>query len=483
MSDTSLVGMHVVADGSLQRHSGGTVLMGGSPLRVMRVTENGARLLDRLLAGDPVPDSNAAVALTRRLLDGGLVHPIAISGPFTLADVTVVIPVRGELPPRLVQTVGRVARIIVIDDNSPVPIDTPSRNDDGVPITLHRRAVRGGPAAARNNGLDAVTTELVAFIDADCEPEPNWLDGLLPLFADEQVALVAPRIVPTEPVGAQSALARFEHHRSGLDLGNRAGRVRARTRVPYVPSAAFVARSEVLQALGGFDEEMQVGEDVDLVWRLDEADWSVRYQPTASVAHRHRTRPLAWARRRFDYGTSAGPLALRHPGALAPVETSAWSIATWALAASGHLVSAGGVAAATAVLLSRRLESIDRSLPVAAKLAVRGHQSAGRLFGQALLRPFWPITVALCVLVPSRRFRLTLVGAALAPSVIDWVRQRPDLDPISFIAWRVADDVAYSAGVWVGALQAGTLDPLAPELASWPKPGRYTRWREGRRVS
>jgi mycofactocin system glycosyltransferase len=395
----------------------------------------------------------------------------------------VVIRVRVELPPRLVQTVGRVARIIVIDDNSPVPIDTPSRTDDGVPITLHRRAVRGGPAAARNNGLEAVTTELVAFIDADCEPEPDWLDGLIPLFADEQVALVAPRIVPTEPVGAQSVLARFEHHRSGLDLGNRAGRVRARTRVPYVPSAAFVARAEVLQALGGFDEEMQVGEDVDLVWRLDEADWSVRYQPTATVAHLHRTRPLAWARRRFDYGTSAGPLALRHPGALAPVETSGWSIATWLLAASGHLVSASGVAAATAVMLSRRLESLDRPLPVAAKLAIRGHQSVGRSFAQALLRPFWPITVALCVLVPSRRFRLTLVGAALAPSVIDWVRQRPDLDPISFVVWRVADDVAYSAGVWVGALQAGTLDPLTPELVNWPKPGRYTRWREGRRVS
>jgi len=483
MSDASLVGMRVVADRSLQRHGGGTVLMGGSPLRVMRVTENGAHLVDRLLAGESVPESNAAVALTRRLLDGGLVHPIAIDGPFTLADVTVVIPVRGELPPRLVHSLGRVARIIVIDDNSAVPIDTPTRTENGVPITLHRQGVHGGPAAARNAGLNAVRTALVAFIDADCEPEPNWLDGLLPLFADDQVALVAPRIVPTEPVGAQSVLARFEHHRSALDLGEDAARVRARTRVSYVPSAAMVARTEVLRSLGGFDDEMQVGEDVDLVWRLDEADWSVRYQPTASVAHRHRTRPVAWARRRFDYGTSAGPLALRHPGALAPVETSGWSIATWLLAASGHLVSAGGVAAATAVMLSRRLESLDHPVPVAAQLAARGHLSVGRSFAQALLRPFWPVTVAMCVLVPSRRFRFTLVAAAVAPSVIDWVRQRPDLDPVSFVACRVADDVAYGAGVWVGALRAGTLDPLTPELVSWPKPGRYTRWREGRRVN
>lgn len=483
MTDTSLVGMRVVADGSLQRHTAGTVLMGGSPLRVMRITENGARLVDRLLAGEAVPDSNAAVALTRRLLDGGLVHPLPITGPFAPSDVTVVIPVHGELPPRLVQSVGAVARIIVIDDNSPIPIDTPTRTDAGVPITLHRRGVQGGPAAARNDGLDAVTTELVAFIDADCEPEPDWLDTLLPLFADAQVALVAPRIVPTEPVGSQSVLARFEHHRSALDLGPDAARVRARTRVSYVPSAAAVARAEVLRSLGGFDDELQVGEDVDLVWRLDEADWTVRYAPTARVAHRHRTRPTAWARRRFEYGTSAGPLALRHPGALAPVETSGWSLATWALAASGHLVGAGGVAAATAVMLSRRLGTLDHPLPVAAQLAGRGNLSVGRSLAQALLRPFWPVTLALAVLVPDRRLRLTLAAAALAPSIIDWVRERPDLDPVSFLACRIADDLAYSSGVWVGSLRAGTLDPLTPELVSWPKPGRYTRWREGRRVS
>ena len=481
MSEDSLVGLRVVADGSLQRHTGGTVLMGGSPLRVMRVTENGARLVDRLLAGEPVPDSNAAVALTRRLLDGGLVHPIVDDGPFSCADVTVVIPVRGELPPRLVHSVGPVARILVIDDNSAVPIETPSRTDDGVPITLHRHTTRGGPAAARNTGLDAVTTPLVAFIDADCEPEPGWLEMLLPLFVDDQVALVAPRIVPIEPVGPQSVLARFEHHRSALDLGGDAARVRARTRVSYVPSAAMVARTEVLRTLGGFDDEMFVGEDVDLVWRLDEADWSVRYQPSARVAHRHRTRPLAWARRRFDYGTSAGSLALRHPGALAPVETSGWSIATWGLLASGHLLGGATAAGATAMMLSQKLGSLDRPLPVAAQLAVRGHLSVGRSFAQALLRPFWPITLALVTLVPNRRFRLTVVAAALAPGVIDWVRRRPDLDPVSYLLCRLADDLSYSTGVWVGSLRAGTLDPLTPELVSWPRASRYTRWREGRR--
>ena len=483
MTTDSLQGLRVVADDSLHRHRGGTVLLGGSPLRVMRLTEAGGRTVDRLLAGDPVPAGAVATALVRRLLDSGMVQPVAGVGPFSLADITVVIPVRGVLPPALLQQFVGVAGVIVVDDASDPPVETPERNDRGTPITLLRRTSRGGPGAARNTGLQAVTTPLVAFIDADCEPTADWLEQLLPLFADPVVALAAPRIVATEPIGPQSILARYEQHRSALDLGSTPGRVRARTRIPFVPSAALLARTDALREIDGFDEAMPVGEDVDLVWRVDEAEWSVRYVPTATVAHRHRIHWWAWARRRFDYGTSAGPLAARHPGALVPIEASPWSIAGWSLAATGHQLSGGAVAGTTAVLLSRKLESLDQPLPIAARLALRGHLAAGRQFADALLRPFWPLTLVALAVLPGRRRRLALLVAALAPSVLDWVRDRPPLDPVAYVACRVADDLAYSTGVWVGAIRIRQSEPLVPELSSWPQPSRYTRWRTTGRTS
>lgn len=477
-----LVGLTIGADASLRRHDDGRVLMGGSPLRVVRLSERGAAELDRLLDGDPVPSSPGVLRLVRRLLDLGMVQPLPHSSPFTLADVTVVIPVRGVLDPGLLDGIGRVARIVVVDDATDPAVSTPPTTANGVTVDVLRRDRQGGPGAARNTGLGVVDTAIVAFVDADCAPRPGWLDPLLLQFTDPQVALVAPRIVAAEPEGdtGRSRLARYEREEAALDLGPDRGRVRARSRIAYVPSAAVCARTEVVRELRGFDESMPVGEDVDLVWRLDEAGWTIRYEPTVRVAHRHRTRPWSWLRRRFDYGTSAGPLARRHPGALVPVEASGWSYATWGLLAAGHPAAAAVTVGATAGVLERHLRGVDRPMLTAANLTVRGHLGAGRLLARALVRPWWPVTLLVSLLVPSRRLRVVVAGAVIAPVAVTWYRRRPDLDPLTFLGLHLADDVAYSTGVWVGCARERTFEPITPELTAWPNPSRYSRWRAAR---
>ncbi len=487
----ALAGLRVTADTTMEVHAEGRVLLGGSPLRVVRLTPAGAQLVRRVLDGQPVPAGRAASALVRRLLDGGLVHPVPGEGPYGPGDVTVVVPVRGTVPASLLASVGPVAAVVVVDDASPVPVAVPASTPHGTPVRVVRHPTGRGPAAARNTGLAEVTTDLAAFVDADCEPSPSWLDGLLGHLADPEVAVVAPRIVAAEPdVGPRpgrrrrpSRLARYEQSRSALDLGGRPARVRARTRVSFVPSAALLARAEALRAIGGFDATMAVGEDVDLVWRLDEGGRSVRYEPAAHVAHRHRTTLAAWATRRFDYGTSAGPLARRHPGALVPVEASPWSVAAWGLVAAGHPVAGLGVAGATTVALARKLGAVESAPALAARVAGRGHLGAGRLLAQALVRPWWPVTGALLAVVPSRRLRAVVAAAVLGPPLYDWARERPPLGPFAYVALRLADDVAYSAGVWVGALRSGTAEPLVPELTSWPRPSRYSTFRARRAAS
>jgi mycofactocin glycosyltransferase len=477
-----LAGTVVAPDPSVRSSDDGTVLVGGSPLRVMRLSPTGAGVARRLLDGAPVPSGPGATTLTRRLLDGGLVHPVVApgTGPPPSA-VTIVVPLRGTPTRGLLDALpqssseGRVAGVVVVDDASPVPVAVSAEGS-----TVVRREANGGPGAARNTGLAVVETPYVAFVDADCVPQPGWLDALLPHFGDPLVAAVAPRIVATEDAGPAplTTLARYEAHRSPLDLGPRPARVRARTRVSYVPSAALVVRTDVLRALGGFDEGMRVGEDVDLVWRLDEAGWTVRYEPASEVAHDHRTSLGPWLRRRFDYGTSAGPLAVRHPGALVPVEASVWSLGVWALAASGHPVPAAGVAATSIGLLTRTLGTVEAPLPLALRLAGLGHVGAGRLLAEAVLRPWWPLALGAVVL--SRRARPLIAAAVVAPPLWEWVRDRPRLDPVRWVGWRVADDVAYSTGVWAGAVAARVAEPLVPDLTSWPRPSRYTRWRTAR---
>lgn len=143
-------------------------------------------------------------------------------------------------------------------------------------------------------------------------------------FSDPEVALVAPRIVALDP--ESNALARYEHTRSSLDLGRRESAVQSRGLVSYVPSAAMLVRRRALLVQDGFDETMQVAEDVDLCWRLEQAGWRLRYEPAAHVAHDHRISFRAWFGRKLFYGTGAAPLGERHAGMVTPLSVPFWTV-------------------------------------------------------------------------------------------------------------------------------------------------------------
>src|SRR5919202_557639 len=49
--------------------------------------------------------------------------------------------------------------------------------------------------AARNTGIRAAMGDILAFTDADCRPQPDWLDALIPPFADSGVGVVVGEIV------------------------------------------------------------------------------------------------------------------------------------------------------------------------------------------------------------------------------------------------------------------------------------------------
>jgi mycofactocin system glycosyltransferase len=444
------------ADRSLSWH--GQVLLGGSPLRLFRLSETGARVVHAALDGTP-PRGSAARGLLDRLVDAGAVHPDPDGpGPWSSADVTAVIPVLDPDRERLCALVESlqsdgVAEVIVVDDaGTPALAPVPGAR-------VVRRAVNGGPGAARVTGLGEVTTPLVAFVDADVTVPPGWLHPLLAQFADPEVALVAPRVRSRPGPGR---LARYEEAHSPLDLGDESARIRAGTRVSYVPTAAVVVRRDALGAIGGFDPALRTGEDVDAVWRLDESGYRCRYEPAVEVLHEPRPTWASWVRQRRGYGRSAGPLARRHRGAVPPVAVSGWSAAVWGTAVLAPFpagaVTAVATAGATAVALQRRIGS----WPLAVRLTGLGHLHAGRQLASAVRRAWWPVLVP--VALWSRWARRVLVLAAL-----DGLRRG---GPI-----RLADDAAYAVGVWEGAWRARTVAPLAPDLTSWPRPSRYERRR------
>ena len=417
-----------------------TTLYGGSPARFMRLSGAGVRAWHELRDG-PIA-SPAAAVLARRLTDAGLAHPRppVASSP----DVTVIVPVRDRTAvlERCLAALGREHRVIVVDDGSR---DAKSVADvvARAGATLVVRPDNGGPAAARNTGLADVTSELVAFLDSDCVPPPGWIAALAGHFADPAVAAVAPRIVPESPGVLPSC----------LDLGGRPGRVAPGTRVAYVPTAALLVRRA---AIPDFDAGLRYGEDVDLVWRLHAAGHRVRYDPSVHVRHHEPETWPALLARRFRYGTSAAPLALRHPAAMAPLAVQPWPAAT---AAALLLASPLAAVGFTGAVLQNTGKLRRSGLPTADVVPVTWRNVHQTVLGMSRYATQfgWPLLLAgLC----HRRTRRTAAALLLARPLAGWFG-RP-VDPVRYTLASIADDVAYGAGVLTGCVRSRTAIPLVP---------------------
>src|SRR4051794_16783007 len=323
-------GFAVQVDRRVRVLGAGAALLGGSPTRLLRLAPAAQTMLSsgRL----EVRDAQSA-QLARTLLDATVAHPRPAGGP-SHRDVTVVIPVLDNAIGlhRLVRSL-RGMRVVVVDDGSSLPVEIDDFAGLHCDVLVLRHDRRRGPAAARNTGLAACETDFVAFLDSDVVPRRGWLEALLGHFCDPAVAMVAPRIVGLcEP---RNMVARYEAVRSSLDLGQREAPVVPYGTVSYVPSAAIICRRTALNDVGGFDETLKSGEDVDLCWRFIEAGARLRYEPIALVGHDHRTQLRAWFTRKAFYGASAAPLAVRHPGKTAPLVISGWTLLAWMLMAMG----------------------------------------------------------------------------------------------------------------------------------------------------
>jgi mycofactocin system glycosyltransferase len=434
-----------VLDATTRRPPGSNVVIGGSPLKLFRLTDAGVAVFDDVAAGHDITLDEKTAPLLDRLLDAGAIHPCPERGPLTQADVTVVVPalVLGESAlAEIVRCCAGVAGVIAVDDASDPPVTAVAGS------RVLRLRTNAGPAVARNAGLGAVRTPLVAFVDTDVRLEPGWLPPLLGHFADDRVGLVAPRVASAPGAGP---VARYEQGHSPLDLGPEPGRIAPGTRLSYVPAAAIVVRTDALRAIDGFDRSLRFGEDVDAVWRLVESGWRCRYEPASVVHHRPRGSWRALVAQRVAYGSSAAPLASRHPGALAPVRVSGWSGAAWGLLAAGQPIPALAVAGATTLALVRKLPGVPARESL--RLAGLGHVHAGRLLADAGRRAWWPLLLAGSLM--SRRVR-RLAAATAVPALL------------SGGIPRLVDDLSYGAGLWKGVVTEREPGPLQPRFTSWP---------------
>jgi mycofactocin system glycosyltransferase len=469
-------GYGIEAGHDLKTLAGGTILIGGAPLTITRLSRTGAQLVRGWFAGAEVSAAPRHQSLARRLIRSGMAHPCPRrpprADPGRLGQVTVAIPVKDD-DPGLTSTLDclldgdgghRMAKIIVIDDGSAAPVTAPP----GTEVEVRRNPQATGPGQARQRAMTEVDSPLVAFIDAGVLATPDDLLGLIAEFDDPVVVAAAPRVMSPD---ADHRVARYDRHRSPLDLGPARSLVGPGRQVPYVPSACLVVAADGFEQVGGFDPALRYGEDVDLIWRLNSIG-EVRYQPSVQVRHPARTGLLAMANQRRSYGSAAGPLAERHGEAVAPTVVSPWSAAVFLLVVAGRPALAATTAAGTALALRPKIEPLPDLTVEAFLLTARGHWYGGLSVLTAVMRTWSPLLVLAWLLVPSQRRRLGAVAlAGAARRLLDG--PAGGRNRARDVVLGVIDDLSYSAGVWQGAAlppSKRTASALLPALMSWPNP-------------
>jgi mycofactocin system glycosyltransferase len=455
-------GFKVKLDHRIRVEKNGSVLIGGSPTRVLFLSKTAEGIFDnRTLL---VKDQQSA-EIADRLLELGIANPIIAELPELLdAEVTCVVPVR-DRPlslDRLLTSIGAEVKVIVVDDSShdSAAISEIAANHQAHYLLLPSNL---GPAGARNSGLALVTTPYVLFIDSDMVLDPKIISSLLKHFIDPKVAVVAPRILGFVAEGKPNWISRYEDARSSLDLGKHESIVRPNSTVSWLPSACILAR---VSALGsGFSEEMRVAEDVDLIWRLAEQGWRIRYEPTMQAHHQHRMKLTEWLSRKVFYGTGADLLAKKHGALVAPAIFAPWSLGVVvAILAQRRwsLPVAGIIAFVAAMRISRKLGRSTQPMKLSLWLTANGVSAALGQLIELLLRHWWPLAAIGCIFSP--RIRNAVMVASAVNIVTEYQRTEAILDFPRFALARRLDDLAYGAGLWFGAIRGRSLTALLPNI-------------------
>ena len=450
-------------DVEMVERDGEYFLVSKKPLYTLRLNRSLAELVGRGSDGRVITAAESERGVMEQLTAKGFAERVrtAQDQSVTLPEVSIVIPVmnRADELRRCLISLSQLTypseklQIIVVDDGSSDASPDVAREFGA--LLVPSGGVGRGPAAARNVGASMADGEILAFIDSDCSASPDWLCQLIPAFNDSAMAAVGGQV---DGMCSESAVDRYEAVMSSLSISSRERVGNSGTDTFYLPSCNLLVRRSAFATVGGFDDSMHVGEDVDLTWRLRDRRWSICYLPLGNILHEHRSSIRSFMSRRFDYGTSEGILQILHPtrhkrmvippllAAILILSLMSLFIGWWAL------LPMSGVLLFDAAAV--RLRSGRQGLPLSLDSILAGRLRAlGSLIYYLSYHLVRYYSIALIVIALFVPVLWLLFGAVLAIAAgVDHAVKKPKLSIPTFACIYLLEQVAYGAGVFWGCL-------------------------------
>jgi GT2 family glycosyltransferase len=200
--------------------------------------------------------------------------------------------------------ISRPAEVLMVDNTSTdqsgrLVLELIEREKD--PAFRLLSESKRGPSAARNAAARIAQGRWLLFTDSDCIADPAWAPNLSRHTAEGPVGAIAGSIKPAE---AQTVVQKFQ------SLFSLQEQTRQETFSSYTlqqglfPTANLAVKKEVFEQIGGFNENLHVGEDHDLCARIYKAGYCIRTAPDAVVFHVHTRRLQTMVTKAYRMGIS-----------------------------------------------------------------------------------------------------------------------------------------------------------------------------------
>lgn len=226
-----------------------------------------------------------------------------------IPDVSVVVPTFNrcqgleELLRALAQQTYPADRfeVVVVDDGSSDGTSELLRTIQTPYVLRSLCQANGGPAVARNRGVEHAQGDLIVFLDDDIVPLPELLAMHVAAHGSTADQVVIGPMSPPPAHWPQPAWDRWDAVQLQKQyLAMLAGSYSCTNRQFYTANASL--RRQLFLRVGGFDPAFRRAEDLELAWRLNSLGAGFRFEPQADATH-YAARPFAsWQRNAYQYG-------------------------------------------------------------------------------------------------------------------------------------------------------------------------------------
>ncbi|AFZ34044.1 glycosyl transferase family 2 [Stanieria cyanosphaera PCC 7437] len=227
-------------------------------------------------------------------------------------SISVIVPIyNGETDlPQLIECIlkqtypKQLSEYLLVDNNSsdrtPIILKEVQQTVSETGINLRHLTEKEiqSSYAARNLGIRQAKGEILVFTDADCRPQPNWLEQIVQPFNNSQIGIIVGEVVA---LCGNTLLEKYADRNQVMSQKF----LLQHPFYPYGQTANIAIRKEAFVKVGLFRPHLTTGGDADICWRIQkETSWQLAYAPTAIIEHRHRSNLKNFRSQFRRYGSS-----------------------------------------------------------------------------------------------------------------------------------------------------------------------------------